>query len=296
MNYESFKKEFQNRILSYLPASYRHWKVDIHDLYKVNRKLDAFSLLPPSPEDNNKGAYPIFYIQDLYEMYMEGTEIRKIFRMVAEYINAPLPPQEQKMLEYDKKQLQDHVIFQLINRDCNRELLKTLPFRPFLNLAVIYRVLMVDENREVSSMLVTKDLMKEWNMKEKNLFQMAWDQTPEILPFLLKNTGRIFQSGIIMKENEGRMYILSNESMYLGAVAMLYPDVLDMAAERMGGSFSILPGSLHELYLLKETPEEAAGWKYVLEMANRELVAEADYLSDNIYFYDAEDKTVSMLL
>ena len=295
MSYENFKQEFKNRIRSYLPAEYAAWKVNVQTVYKVNVKLDGFSLLPPEEIRVKNEVHPVFYLQDLYEFYEEGVEFKRILSHIAGLILHTPAPKKLEETDFRLEDFEDCIVLQLINREQNLDLLKTLPHRNFLDLAVIYRILVVDEDGECSGMLVCREMMKEWNLKEKDLYQMAWKNTPEVLPFLLKSAGRIFQSGIVLEDGQDRMYILSNDGMKFGAAAMLFPDILEMAAEKFDSSYAILPGSIHELYLVKGTPEEAEFWRDVVETANQELVPPAEWLSNQIYYYNKEEKTVTIL-
>ena len=68
---------------------------------------------------------------------------------------------------------------------------------------------------------------------------------------------------------------------------MFYPGVLEKAALDLGGSFYVLPSSVHEVLAIPADP--------VLDVSDlRELVVEAnlmhvpkeEQLSDNVYYYD----------
>jgi len=193
MNYEEFKKEFKNRILSYLPLSYSGWKVNIQTVYKVNMKLDGISVIPPKESEQTHAVYPVFYLQDFFEMYENGVALNRILRHVSGIIvNTPVSTEFQSSY-FDIENFKDRIVFQLINRELNRELLKTLPHREFLDLAVIYRILIMEDDGYTSGMIVTKDIMKEWEVSEKDLFDSAWNHTPEVLPFQLKSVGQFFQ-------------------------------------------------------------------------------------------------------
>ncbi len=295
MNYENFKSECRNRIHAYLPVSCSDWKVVVKDIYKVNEKLDAFSVIPPDGMRGKKGAYPVFYLQELYKLHMSGVELGKVLRYVADAIEKTPSPQELEQADFDLDRFQDCIVFQLINRERNEELLKTLPHRPFLDLAVIYRLLVFDAEGYWAGMIVTNDLMKSWKRKESDLFQLAWDHTPEALPFRMKGMEEYFHDCLTPKGSGDMMFVLSNDSMQFGASAMLYPEMLEQAAANFGTGFVILPGSVHELYLVNDPPERGTRWKDVVHTANRELVDVSEFLSDSVYYYDADEKTIKIL-
>ena len=294
MTYENFREEFINRIKSYLPPEYEFWKSDLHTVHKVNCTLDGFSLIPVQTHPE-RSAYPVFYIQDLFAMYESGVDLDSVLTLVADMIvNLPVPTELQDM-GVDISEVKESIVVQLINCERNQELLREHPHRNFMDLAAVYRLLTFNEERGWSGMLVTNSLMKEWNMTEEDLYEIAWKNTPELLPFQLKTSGRIFQSGVVLEENQNRFCILTNEHLMYGAATMLYTDVLEMAAAQLGGSYLILPGSMHELYLTRESCESASSWKEAVYLANRELVELQDILSDNVYYYDCMKKTINVL-
>jgi len=75
---------------------------------------------------------------------------------------------------------------------------------------------------------------------------------------------------------------------------MLYPDMLEKAAETYQGDFLILPGSIHELYLVG-LQRPAVPWKLVVRSANQNLVNPREWLSDHVYIYDSSAKVVKIL-
>ncbi len=93
------------------------------------------------------------------------------------------------------------------------------------------------------------------------------------------------------------MKVLTNSKRSSGAVCILYPGVLEeVAAERMGGDFYIIPSSVHEVILLPDDGrllEE--NLKEMIFEVNRTKVDPEEVLSDNLYYYDAERKETRLL-
>lgn len=296
MKYEQFKLEIKNRLGAYLPVEWSGWKVRMYPKYKVNQKLDAVTVMPQDAEARKTGAYPVFYVQDLYDLYQAGNDIGKILRYVSKVMQETPSQEEIGKRAFDIERLKDCVVLQLIHYERNRELLKELPHRRFLDLAVIYRAVVFDSEGKWAGMVVTNEIMKGWKLTEKQLYQNAWEHTRVALPYVLKDMGRMFESGIAVENTRDKIYFLSNDSLQFGAAAMLYPDILELAAGKFGGGYGILPGSIHELYLVKGSADEAEFWRDVVKTANEELVAPQEWLSDSIYYYDDIKKTINILL
>ena len=295
MDYQCFKEKIVKKIKNLAPGAMRNCRVEIETRFKVNEKLDALTFVP-SDVSGKLRMYPVFYLQELYDLYLAGNSLERIGRYVVSMLNEVPSEETVEKGTFEPCSMKEQVILQLINYEKNIQLLEDVPHRRFLDLAVIYRAVIQYDGNQWSGMIVTNETMKEWNMTEEDLYEQAFERTAERFPFVLKDTGRMFGSGIVVENGEGRMHFLTTELFRFGAAALLYPDILKMAADMYEGGFAVLPGSLHELYLVKETPESAQAWKEVVLCANAELVPPSEWLSDSVYYYDYDDETIKILL
>ena len=249
MNYEEFKDAVKSRIKDYLPQEYTNWEVKEMELCKVNEKAEAFSLISPDVKVG-KGAAPVIFYEQLYDFYKSGVNFADVLSNVANLIQDEkrYSEIEQRGMEIDDyNYCKDKVIIEIINKDANKELLDTLVHRDYLtDLAVVYRIVIGD----YESTLITKALFEEWEISEDKLFSDAYFNTPIRSEFKLEPLGESF--GI-----PDDMLILTNEDGIFGAAAMMYPEKLNEAAERIGGNFYLLPSSLHELILVDAEDKDA---------------------------------------
>ena len=82
------------------------------------------------------------------------------------------------------------------------------------------------------------------------------------------------------------MYILSNQSGINGAAVLMYPGVLESAAEQIGGDLLILPSSVHEVILLRWDPEiQLKRAAELVKFINQKDVLPEDVLADAVYVY-----------
>ena len=76
-----------------------------------------------------------------------------------------------------------------------------------------------------------------------------------------------------------------------GAGVMAYPEFFNEASEIVGGSFFILPSSIHEVLLLPDTGDATVEWLTdMVKTVNTDVLDPEDKLSDTVYHYDAEAK------
>lgn len=300
MDYNAFKREFEQGILDFMPADYGKWEMHSRQVYKVNRKLDAFSIQLANENDEKSHICPVFYMENLYSFYKDGIGMRGIMQYVADTIFC-VQKRDEEQFDFDLHRYKDCIIMQLVNQEWNEEFLKTIPNRPFLNLAIIYRVVIYDKDGKWSGIIVTNDIMNEWKLTEKELYEIAWKHTRDTMNFGLKYFTEVSSTDKELNKQledfNKRIRFLTSENMQFGAVVMLYPDILEMTAEKLGGSFAIIPSSVHELIVLKEEKDEAKNWRSIVRSinGNPEVISAGDKLSDDIYYYDAEEKTVTVL-
>jgi hypothetical protein len=84
------------------------------------------------------------------------------------------------------------------------------------------------------------------------------------------------------------MYVTTVPDFQFGAKVLAYPGFFEYAAAVVGDSYYILPSSIHELILLADdgisTVEELQN---MVREINQTEVSESDFLSDEVYHYDA---------
>ena len=87
------------------------------------------------------------------------------------------------------------------------------------------------------------------------------------------------------------MYVATVSDCQFGAKVLAYPGFFEYAAAIVGGSYYILPSSIHELILLTDdgtlTVEELQN---TVREINETEVSESDFLSNEVYHYDVNTK------
>jgi hypothetical protein len=90
-------------------------------------------------------------------------------------------------------------------------------------------------------------------------------------------------------------YVLTNTSGQQGAAVILYPEVLQQLSENAQSNFFILPSSIHELLLMRDNGDvNAAELQAMVMGVNQGEVSPEDLLSNEVYYYDGKEHTLSM--
>ena len=77
---------------------------------------------------------------------------------------------------------------------------------------------------------------------------------------------------------------------------MLRDDLMEEMAEKLDGNFYIIPSSIHEVILIAEHAQiTEESLTELLHQMNSEMEDEKEYLSNSIYFYDAERSSVQLI-
>lgn len=135
-----------------------------------------------------------------------------------------------------------HIRAKLVNREMNHELLKKVPCRDFLDLAVIYYVT-VDGFMEdgTAAFTVSDKNMEVWKKEEDDLYEMAvsnmrldgkpiFEDMEEILWGMMPGGGCPFTSRAL----NIRMYVLTNRGKVFGAAELLDGDTLKGIGDSWG--------------------------------------------------------------
>ena len=291
-------------------------KVSIQDVTKNNGVV--FTGLTFTQKNVNIS--PTVYLEDFYEKYREGTAMEDIIKEIREIYEKSKLDQDIDMeffTEYEKAK--GRIVYKLIHYDKNRELLKNIPHREYLDLAIVYYYLVDMKEFANATILIHNKHLDYWKVDESELYRLATENTPKLLKmhfcgmmdvlkelteedFWLEDKektengdNRVFMEAHSEKDVTG-MYVLSNVSRLYGASAILYEDVLEYCYERLGGNFFILPSSVHEVILV---PDEGQITREKLSQMVREVnatqVDEQEQLSDFVYYYNAENRGIVRL-
>lgn len=229
---------------------------------------------------------PNIYLNHYYPKYCNGESVHQIaeeiIRLCEEKREEILALTEQ--LDFSAQYIGSHLYYRLVSFERNEELLKEVPYRLYLNLAVVYYWVVYDEGEQLGSIMMTLPQMERMGWSEDDLMRMAEQNTPQLFPVMTKGIEEII--GELLQRNASLpMLVVSNEKGINGAACLMYPGILASLEEKMQGSFYVLPSSIHELIVV---PAQSVPAKHLCEMVyciNRTQLPEEDILSDTVYYH-----------
>ena len=305
MNYEEFKTIVKQEFMSYLPEEYQHLKMDIRPVEKVNTVKDGMSFLDMNKESNMS---PTIYVEDMYKSYLETEDYRKVFEDVAAVVEKVLkePLVTQETLNFHAAK--DNIVFQLINTEQNKGLLNSLPHREFHDLSIIYRWVVGRDENGLQSVVIKNDLMEKLDLNEEQMFKLAVvnykrllapsiRSMDDVMLEVLREEGMPEELAEIMlpsRTSDEMMWVISNNVKINGACSMLYDDVLQDVAKKVGSDLYVLPSSVHETIAISVNMGEPYELAQMVNDINMSQVSLDERLSNQVYHYDKELHKLTM--
>ena len=197
----------------------------------------------------------------------------------------------------DYEKVKDHTYLRLIPG--NSPVLAETPHKMIEDMALVVNIHIEnfsDENGR-SCVVVTKPLMDMYGIDEAQLFADAEKNSLANEPIVFTPLADMIRSLIENEEvpspEEAGIvtYIATNKSGFHGASIAAYPDFAKKAAKTIGGSFYMLPSSVHEFILIKDDGKpNAKDLNKMIRNVNETVLEPRDFLSDQCYHYDAKEK------
>ena len=266
-------------------------------------------------KQSGKLVSPTFYIEDLYDEYCNGADIDCIVNKVIDgFETRNIPADEICKFMSDFMLVKEKVVFKIINFDDNQDLLKEVPYRKVLDLAVVYYCRIDYPEIGRGTITIKNENIEMWNVSEEDLYEAAFENANKYLPCSIMPMhtvlGQYVEDNFTeeLKEQEKQfvekinsdvnLYVMTNNEKSFGAATMFYENVLENFAMQLHKNLYILPSSIHEVLLLpvedKDNHKTMQLQEMVFEVNNTQVMLE-ERLSYNVYFYNLENKKIELL-
>lgn len=241
---------------------------------------------------------PRIFLEAYYEEYMSGGGLDEICEQIAEIYKKVRLDQGiktdfiEKIQDYNN--VKERVICSLVGIRKNIGRLEQMPYTQVDDLAVIYHILLENNEQGTASISISNAMMKWWNIPVEELHADAIANSVRIFPVDMKDMVDILEdmSREYRESHREEMYVLSNTTRNRGAVVIMYPDVLKKVKEEIG-DYYMVPSSIGEWLIVPKTgitSEEEFG--RFIRKVNESSVVPEERLSDHLYEYDTEKNMV----
>ena len=292
MNFNEFSKNILCKTQLYLGSDY---EVSLRNVTK-NNGLKLTGIIGRKLESSIS---PTIYIDQYYKEDITEYDVDYLGLKIANSIKGANFEREdiiEDFLIFEK--IKDYIFIKLINAEANKELLLEVPYRRFHNLAIVYLYLADGRVDNTATIMIRNEYLSKWEINENELYERAIINTPKIMPFNTINMRDVINgmSGQKIFDEDFPLYVISNSYKLFGAHALIYDEYMSHVAQILGGSFYIIPSSIHELIVLADDSDRNP--KELIEMItqiNKTEVLYDEVLADSLYYYDIEEEKVNWI-
>lgn len=292
MTFNEFKEEIKNNILSYLPEEYNDASVEIREVEKNNGRILSGILI----QKNGSNVAPNIYLESFYEKMEDlDLDIEDILEEIAKVrVGSEVGSIDVESIT-DFENVRDFIYPRLINAEANKDMLQNRPYIPFNDLAIVFAIELGDTldllpNTGRSSIQISNELFKHWNITINKLKETAIQNLKNNTEVLNMNDF-MAELGMPSLEEDIPMYILTNKEKVHGAAVILDEATIETVSEKLGGSFIILPSSVHEVIAIPDSAQDNPLAELVSEINASEVSLE-ERLSNSVYRYDQKTKKI----
>lgn len=289
MNYQTFMKD----VIEHISASVRNGqKVVLQPVIKNNGIVyDGLIILDPILNIS-----PTIYLNPYYHRYLNGVSMEDIYDDILKTYHENLPKKDFDVsLFKDFQKAKPRITFKLVNKEKNKEILKDIPHVAFQDLVLIFVCTITDFMDDYATILIHNQHMSLWNATTEELYAIAMENTPTLLPYRFENLENVLEH----LENYScpvfpglNMYILTNHLKIYGSTCIIYPRLLKRIADFLEDNLIIIPSSIHEVLII---PEHSAKPEYTMEdfrmmiaEINETELTDDEVLSDHAYLFERE--------
>ncbi len=241
---------------------------------------------------------PAIFIDDLFADYsknekdMEGV----VQEVIGRYEKSMKAVHDIHRLDLDWESCRKCVIYRLVSRHRNRKMLQTMPYIPFLDMAITFHVVVGIDEKYMQTIKIDNKLQKQWNVSVEHLLKTAENNTEQILPFEIYDMERLASKHgyeNLPYEEEFRntnMIVMTNSIGIYGASAILYPGLLEALAQELERDIYVIPSSVHEMILIPaENKCVYEDLSLMIHEINQRFVPPDEVLSDQVYVFIREE-------
>ncbi len=297
-SFEDFKVSFANDLKERLCEAGIKAELEERAVKKLN---DSYAGLTVTPEGSNIGMN--LCLDMFYEAIEKGRPyeevLEKAMETIHESMNSAPALDIATLTDYGK--LKETLVMQIVSAERNAEMLDGVPHKMMEDMAVVYRFMLKSDGSGTASILVTDQLLSSMGISPEQLEADAMEKAPENKPAKIQGMSEVMieMMGIEQAEIMGipmlnpadeQIFVASVDNKVHGAVVLAYPGFLEQAKKVVGGSYYILPSSIHECLLVPDNGK--MGFRELSEMVrdvNATQVAPEDKLTDTVYHYDGND-------
>lgn len=237
--------KIKESLKSYLSKEYSYLEINIIDSKIQDKKIKVFFLFNGDRTIN----VPVIPVETLYNMYAKqcAGDIEKFLKTLAQiyekqYKKAIDISLKKQVTPLEKENInnidKEKIFFVAINYHDNESYIANIPYFLVGDLAIIFRLLLNENENTFNSILITNEIMEANNYTLEDIKVAAY-----------KNTEELFPEKLIKITDD--CYMMTSEKYQFGASLLIYESsCIKELAERTGKNIIIVPFSINSVILL----------------------------------------------
>ena len=225
------------------------------------QKNNGITLHGMTVTDKRSNLSPTIYMESFYEEYQAGRALGEIVRDIVKiYEDTRVKGKINMDFFTDYEKTRKRIFCKLIHYERNRNMLRDVPHKRYLDLAIVCYYSYVNEMVGSGTITIRKGQLESWKVTEEQLLREAMDNTERVLGYrwydmksMIREIARQCDrreeqmvDDMLENSSTSPMYVVTNRDKYFGAVCMVFEGVMRNMGEVIGEDFVILPSSIHE--------------------------------------------------
>lgn len=291
--------EFKEKVAKEMKQRLGEGEVILQNIMKNNdTRLTGLSILSP-----NTNLSPTIYLEKYYQD-MQSKTFAQVVDEIWKVYSDNRPTKDVNVALFKRWDLaKARIVMKLVNYEYNRELLKTVPYDRFLDLAVIYYYVLDISDKGAATILIHNSHLDMWGVDKADLKRMAYINYEKFYEINTRNIEDVVleligttreELGIESDDLPSSIYIVTNQLKLNGATAMLFPESLQHISDWLESDLYILPSSIHEILVCPKQGNDMKELKEMVKEINTTCVNKTEQLSDSVYYYSRKSGKVEI--
>lgn len=314
-------QDFCDKILRVVTANVPNVQVEKIQMQKTNRILTGLCFKEKDETAKHMEATidSTIYLDSYYDQFLSnGMDVLELAEIALEIVEIFKESQKKKKqavepiynILSDYERAKPFIKTKMINKELNADLLCGLPHRTYLDLAVICRVSVCIDNH-YRSVTVSNALLKFWGVTMEQVFSDALENLKNAEPIMFDvlnyYIAKLAGTTVCNELEEDRplnpmsLYVVrakTEDELPYGFSYILNKDLLKDIAAKINDDFYIIPISVYEMGIImgKTTLSSEEIRDMVISInSDSEIISDDAYLSDNIYLYQINDGSITII-
>lgn len=196
MNYENFVQKVKRGVEEIIHRKLDDGIVVVREVLKNNNiRMQAISIIRKGEQ-----ATPTIYLQNYYVDYKNGRTIKNIcYEIYETYLhsirNFKMDIDIKDISVFEK--VKDIVYYKVINYEMNKSLLKNIPYFKFLDLAIVFYIMVLRDGDGQATALIDNQHIAGWGITPEELRNVAFENTWRKFPIIVRRMEEVVSEMIL---------------------------------------------------------------------------------------------------